>query len=244
MKAASFLLVLPLIAQARPSQLHRTEQALAGRHDGQDNDKALYAVEVEVETDSVGEGHAHNLADIDNTSSVQPGEPAGGITPEDHRLQALGPAQVTDHDHPHAYPHTGVPSPADSTPRTKASLHEAAAHAAQGHHHSHSAHSAPTVALNDTDIHYWHSFPPSHLAADFRLDEDSAIFGEEFPSDWRVTGDGAGGEGGEESESVVRVRGVDTGKRGWMVLHVVAMCVAYFGALPICESLQLLVREG
>jgi hypothetical protein len=233
MKAASFLLILPLVAQAVPSSPRRAVQALAGRHDGQDDDEALYAVEVE--TDSDGEGHVHILSDIDYTPSAQPEEPAGGATEDDQTVHALGSALDADHDHPHAHPDTGIPAPSAFTSGAKASLHEAAAHAAQGHHHSHGAHSAPIVALNDTDIHYWHSFPPSYLAADFRLDEDSAIFGEEFPPDWRESGDGAGGEGGEESERVVRVRGIDTGKRGWMVLHVVGMCVAYFGALPICE---------
>lgn len=81
------------------------------------------------------------------------------------------------------------------------------------HHHSHGSHAAAKVELNDAEIHYWHSFPPSYLAADFRLTNDSVIFGEELPAEW-------------DPETA-------SGHKGLMVLHVVFMCMAYFAVLPI-----------
>jgi hypothetical protein len=83
------------------------------------------------------------------------------------------------------------------------------------HMHSHGSHEAAKVTLNDVDIHKWHDFPPSYLAADFRLTNDSAIFGEVFDEDW-------------DPENA-------SGHKGLMAAHVLAMCLAYFGALPIGE---------
>jgi hypothetical protein len=83
------------------------------------------------------------------------------------------------------------------------------------HMHSHGSHEAAKVTLNDVDIHNWHDFPPSYLAADFRLTNDSAIFGEVFDEDW-------------DPENAA-------GHKGLMTAHVGAMCLAYFGALPIGE---------
>jgi hypothetical protein len=83
------------------------------------------------------------------------------------------------------------------------------------HMHSHGSHEAAKVTLNDVDIHTWHDFPPSYLAADFRLTNDSAIFGEVFDEDW-------------DPENA-------SGHKGLMAAHVVAMCLAYFGALPMGE---------
>ena len=83
-----------------------------------------------------------------------------------------------------------------------------------GHHHG--SHTAPKVVLDDESIHQWHHYPPSYLAADFRLDNDSAIFGEEFDEAWDPAEAG--------------------GRKGLMVLHVVGMSLAYFAALPIGES--------
>lgn len=83
--------------------------------------------------------------------------------------------------------------------------------------HGHHSHAPVKEFLNDTDIHLWHKFPPTYLDADFRLTQDSVIFGEELPADWP---------------------GETPSHPGLMVLHVAAMVVAYFGALPIGESLQ------
>ena len=81
--------------------------------------------------------------------------------------------------------------------------------------HSHGSHAAPLIELNDTDIHRWHSYPVSYLAADFRLREDQAIFGDEFEADY-------------DAENA-------SGHLGWAVLHVVGFYTAYFGLLPLCE---------
>ena len=79
--------------------------------------------------------------------------------------------------------------------------------------HSHGSHRAPKVSLDDTGIHHWHQFPPTYLAADFRLDNDTAIFGEEFDETW-------------DPENA-------SGHKGLMLIHVLGMTLAYFGALPI-----------
>ncbi len=84
------------------------------------------------------------------------------------------------------------------------------------HDHHHSSHTPAKTILDDVDIHNWHQFPPTYLAADFRLTNDSAIFGEDFGEDW------------DPAKA--------NGHPGLMVLHVGAMMVAYFGALPVGES--------
>jgi hypothetical protein len=84
------------------------------------------------------------------------------------------------------------------------------------HMHSHGSHAAVKEILDDVGIHRWHDFPPTYLAADFRLTADSAIFGEVFDETW-------------DPENA-------SGHRGLMVIHVAAMILAYFTALPIGES--------
>lgn len=105
-----------------------------------------------------------------------------------------------------------------STPNSSAPSHE---HSHESHGaekapdpHSHS-HSAALEILNDTDIHRWHQFPPTYLDADFRLDADSAIFGEEFDDSWNL----------EEVES----------HKGLALVHAFLMGLAYFGVLPVGE---------
>ena len=82
--------------------------------------------------------------------------------------------------------------------------------------HNHGSHEAPKEILNEVGIHFWHKFPPTYLDADFKLDKDSAIFGEDFDADW-------------DPEAA-------NGHKVLMLFHVGAMMVAYFVALPICES--------
>lgn len=107
-----------------------------------------------------------------------------------------------------------------STPNSSAPSHEhsheshGAEKAPDPHSHSHS-HSAALEILNDTDIHRWHQFPPTYLDADFRLDADSAIFGEEFDDSWNL----------EEVES----------HKGLALVHAFLMGLAYFGVLPVGE---------
>lgn len=85
-----------------------------------------------------------------------------------------------------------------------------------GHSHGHGGHHQPQVELNETDVHYWHQFPASYLAADFRLAKDQAIFGEELDDTWSPENAG--------------------GHRGLAFLHAGLFLVAYFGLLPIGKS--------
>lgn len=93
-----------------------------------------------------------------------------------------------------------------------------------GHHnppdphggHSHGSHAAPKDILDDVDIHFWHKFPPSYLAADFRLDNDTAIFGEDFDEEW-------------DPETAY-------GHKGLVIAHAVGFYMAYFAVLPLGQS--------
>jgi len=87
--------------------------------------------------------------------------------------------------------------------------------------HNHHSHAPVKIVLDDTDIHNWHHFPPTYLAADFKLDNSTAIFGEEFDETWDP----------EKAD----------GHLGLMFVHVACMIIAYFGALPLGESVS---REG
>ncbi|WVQ80188.1 hypothetical protein IAT38_002293 [Cryptococcus sp. DSM 104549] len=114
--------------------------------------------------------------------------------------------------------HSDLPSPSPSAP----------AHPPHGDHaghadsppdpHAHGSHAAPLDVLNDTDIHRWHKFPPTYLDADFRLDADSAIFGEEFDASWDLS----------KIES----------HKGMAGVHAALMMLAYFGVLPISLALR------
>lgn len=91
--------------------------------------------------------------------------------------------------------------------------------------HDHGSHAAPKDVLDDADIHNWHDFPPSYLAADFRLDNDSAIFGEVFDETW-------------DAEDA-------SGHVGLAMLHAGMELVAYFGILPIGkQKLSTFFRFG
>ncbi|WVQ71956.1 hypothetical protein IAR50_001498 [Cryptococcus sp. DSM 104548] len=93
-----------------------------------------------------------------------------------------------------------------------------AAHVSAPDPHSHGSHQEALTVINDTDIHRWHKFPPTYLDADFRLDADSAIFGEQFDETWNL----------EEIES----------HKGLALLHASLMAVAYFGLLPLSLALR------
>ncbi|WVO14412.1 hypothetical protein L204_102045 [Cryptococcus depauperatus] len=83
--------------------------------------------------------------------------------------------------------------------------------------HAHGSHMAAMEMLNDTEIHRLHHFPPTFLDADFRIDRESAIFGEDL-ADWDL----------EQIES----------HRGLILTHAVLMGLAYFGLLPISLALR------
>ncbi|TXT15743.1 hypothetical protein VHUM_00246 [Vanrija humicola] len=114
----------------------------------------------------------------------------------------------------HAHEHEHSAAPTTTTAAATASALPAAAHA-PGHHH----HKGPVkTTLDDAEIHRWHTFPPTYLDADFRLTKDQAIFGEDL------------GEGWDPATVPSHPR--------LMAAHVVAMVLAYFGALPISLALR------
>jgi hypothetical protein len=212
MRKATFLFVWPLLALAAPRALQEgRERAVASRHgDGDEH------VGVQDGPAPAHDGFEHGHADHD--------EHDDGLD-HDHEHE---------HEHQHQHDHTTLVHSDDAAPSSHDHDHghgnvhghngghihagvkaDAASAAAHGAAHNHGGHAAPKVVLDDADIHYWHSFPPSYLAADFRLDVDSAIFGEEFPDDWAA--DEAGG------------------RKGLLLAHVASMLVAYFGILPIGE---------
>lgn len=136
--------------------------------------------------------------------------------------------QEDEHEH-HGHDHHHMPQGDDDAirpPETASSIDQASSistpalstvpHPPEPDHHSHGSHAAPKAVLDDESIHYWHHFPPSYLAADFKLDKDSAIFGEEFDDEW-------------DPQRA-------SGHKSLMLGHVLAMIGAYFGALPICKS--------
>jgi hypothetical protein len=86
-------------------------------------------------------------------------------------------------------------------------------HGHDAHHHN--SHAPIKEYLDDADVHRWHTFPPTYLDADFRLTNDSAIFGEDLTKGW-------------DAETVASHPRL-------MLLHVLSMVLAYFGALPICK---------
>jgi len=86
------------------------------------------------------------------------------------------------------------------------------------HGHNHGSHTEPKYVLDDVDIHFWHKFPPSYLAADFRLDNDSAIFGEEFDETW------------DPDDA--------SGHRGLVILHALGFYTAYFGLMPVGKPIS------
>ncbi len=128
-----------------------------------------------------------------------------------------------------------APSPLDALNpvyhNARARSHDTSTSSSQGHTHTndsstqdaskrlppdphwHDFHAAPKVKLDDESIHLIHHFPPSYLAVDFRLDNDSAIFGEEFDESWDP----------DAAQGHARL----------MAVHALGMVLGYFGALPI-----------
>ena len=210
MRKGIFLLVLPLVSVAAPNRSPGVIRALTGRQDGVSPGYHP--------SESDAEPHEHS--DIHSA-------PASSDATHEHHGDDDDETAVVGHHH-----HQSEPRPGVHTTWQKASAAEAA-HYAATHHHAHGSHAPPRVVLNDTLVHHFHTFPPSYLAADFRLDEDSAIFGEEFGEGWTVTA---------EDAQDGTVAGRDSGRMGLMVVHVVAMSLAYFGALPI--GMSLLVKRG
>lgn len=132
----------------------------------------------------------HHDADTPAMSSMMA---SASAAPGPSSSAAVAPAPAAEHGHGSA--HDSAPRPPDP--------------------HGHHSHAPVKEFLNDTEIHLWHKFPPTYLDADFRLTQDSVIFGEELPADWP---------------------GDTPSHPGLMIVHVVSMCLAYFGALPIGES--------
>lgn len=82
--------------------------------------------------------------------------------------------------------------------------------------HNHNPHAPVKEFLDDVALHELHDFPPTYMDADFRLTNDSVIFGEVFPDDW-------------DPETVASHPGL-------MFAHVGCMIAAYFALMPISAS--------
>ena len=134
------------------------------------------------------------------------------VTPAELELRQHDHA--TEHDHAiHLMDDVALPSASSkmlARPKTTISPHSSPPSA---HGHNHGSHTEPKYILDDVDIHFWHKFPPSYLAADFRLDNNSAIFGEELDETW-------------DPENA-------SGHRGLVLMHALGFYSAYFGLLPI-----------
>jgi hypothetical protein len=152
--------------------------------------------------------------------------------------QAFSPSNIArQHDHHDAHAQhddTPIPTPVTDnqaetetetidTGITSSAILIKPSTAAPAHHahnphggHGHGKHHVPQVELNETDVHYWHHFPASYLAADFRLTRDQVIFGEELDDTWEP----------EEAG----------GHRKLAFVHAGLFLIAYFGLLPIGKS--------
>ena len=80
-------------------------------------------------------------------------------------------------------------------------------------HKSHGSHAAAKLKLNDDEIHWGHDFPPTYLAADLWLTNETAIFGDVFDVTWDPPN--------------------ERGHGGLMVVHIASLVIAYMGALPV-----------
>lgn len=132
----------------------------------------------------------------------------------------------TDHEHEHEHGNghdatthsflTAVPEVATWTASSSAVAQSASVPKHTPHNpHDHHSHAPVKDKLDDADIHYWHKFPPTYMDADFRLTNDSVIFGEDLPADWP---------------------GETPSHPGLMIAHVASMIAAYFAILPISKS--------
>ncbi|KAK8854705.1 hypothetical protein IAR55_003444 [Kwoniella newhampshirensis] len=185
-------IILPsFLVNAAPSPVVSSSR-LAIRHEDEDEDDD--AMDMDMFHSEESEGHTHAVvvdvpvAAADDEDLTTENEVANNTKPSSHSHPAPAPA--------HAHDHAEVPPDP----------------------HSHGTHTTAMVKLNDTDIHRWHHYPPSYLSADFRLNNDTAIFGEEFDATWNV----------EEVES----------HKGLMLVHAVSMISAYFAVLPISLALR------
>ncbi|WRT68496.1 uncharacterized protein IL334_005472 [Kwoniella shivajii] len=107
-------------------------------------------------------------------------------------------------------------SSASSSAVSQSPSSKAPSHPPSGHDHG--SHTAAKTVLDDESVHEWHHFPPTYLDVDFKLDNDSAIFGEEFDDTWNP----------ETLESHKRL----------MMIHTSLFYGAYFGLLPISLALR------
>ncbi|WVQ95039.1 hypothetical protein IAU59_002131 [Kwoniella sp. CBS 9459] len=201
-------IVLPSLASA--SSLTSISQHLVSRHE----DEGSHAFEHELmeEMDMHGShsdgetGHDHESSAEDTYPSVAS---AAEIVDGDMRM---GASSTTSASNAIATPSSSAVS---FTEQSSAHQH---AHGKPPGGHDHGSHTAAKTELDDENIHYWHHFPPTYLAADFKLDNDSAIFGEEFGESWDP----------EQIES----------HKGLMAVHVLTYYGAYFGLLPLSLALR------
>ncbi|OCF57532.1 cytoplasmic protein [Kwoniella mangroviensis CBS 10435] len=184
-------IVLPSLANASATPLVGSH-ALLGRHQGHDDDDVM---------------------DMDMDMGIMHGDDGEGSVDEEE-------------EHTHAVM-TSTSDIADSAPSSSsavASTSTATSNPSHSHSdhppspHDHGSHTAPKEKLDDESVHRWHHFPPTYLDADFRLDNDTAIFGEEFDETW-------------DPQEV-------SSHRGLMAIHALLYYGAYFGLLPISLALR------
>ncbi|OCF31554.1 cytoplasmic protein [Kwoniella heveanensis BCC8398] len=202
-------IVLPSLASASAaaSPLIRSQQ-IVGRHeeDGSHDFEHELMKEMDMHGSHGDEDSGHTHPSVAIAAEHDNEEVDHG---DDMHMDALSSTASTT---------ASVSAPSSSAVSTKQPSSSEHAHGKPPGGHDHGTHTAAKTVLDDENIHYWHHFPPTYLAADFKLDNDSAIFGEEFDESWHP----------EEFES----------HKGLMAIHVLTYYGAYFGLLPLSLALR------
>ncbi|WWC63391.1 uncharacterized protein I303_105991 [Kwoniella dejecticola CBS 10117] len=214
---SSVFLSIVLPALAGPAGSYASPRALIARHedDGEHDDAHIH---MDMDMDMLGEDQNLSIeSEIENVNEHT--HPTGIAAAADayHEIidsintsatSAISTSTSTatsgSHSDKHHHDHAAKPL---SSPKSSS-----------GHDHNHGSHTPAKVKLDDQAIHALHYFPPTYLDVDFKLDNDSAIFGEEFDEHWDV--------GALESH------------KGLKALHALLYYGAYFGLLPISLALR------
>ncbi|WWC90617.1 uncharacterized protein L201_005553 [Kwoniella dendrophila CBS 6074] len=203
----STILLLPIVLSsfASATPLISSSQALVSRHE---EDQGHHGMDMGMMDDDDGEEHTHADTSLtvtlvtDTTTTATTGDSiAASVAASEIPLPSSSStinSNPTSHSHEHG--------------------HSVEERPPSGHDHDHGSHTEAKIELDDIGIHKWHYFPPTYLDADFKLDNDSAIFGEEFDDDWNP----------DEFVS----------HKALMALHSLLYYGAYFGLLPISLALR------
>ncbi|WWC71475.1 uncharacterized protein I206_105433 [Kwoniella pini CBS 10737] len=184
--------ILPSLANASIS--NAPPQALSSRHEDDDSGEDIH-MHMDMVNDQVG--NLNDQGKIEHTHSTEIVATTTSAYINDEIISTSSASAVLPTSHSHNHISSSVKPPSG---------------------HDHGSHAAAKTILDDEGIHVWHHFPPTYLDVDFKLDNDSAIFGEEFDETWNV----------DELES----------HKGLMALHVILFYGAYFGLLPISLALR------